>query len=152
MTLISPSRYIVKPHNGELSASSEVSIVVTLLPFHYKEGHKYADKFLLQTCALPESGADPSSSPGRADVWAAVDKEEVCAKKIKSSFVYEGGDGRADEGDAAATAATSSSGNTINWLLTGNLLKCPKFSTDVLTKYYPNCVLNRFNSIPSDSV
>ena len=43
-----PHRYVVKPHRGEIPASSNMEIDVTLLPFNFKETEKYNDKFLLQ--------------------------------------------------------------------------------------------------------
>ena len=43
-----PHRYVVKPHRGEIPASSNMEIDVTLLPFHFRETEKYNDKFLLQ--------------------------------------------------------------------------------------------------------
>ena len=43
-----PHRYVVKPHRGEIPASSNIEIDVTLLPFHFRETEKYNDKFLLQ--------------------------------------------------------------------------------------------------------
>ena len=48
-----PHRYVVKPHRGEIPASSNMEIDVTLLPFNFKETEKYNDKFLLQVrCIL----------------------------------------------------------------------------------------------------
>ena len=43
-----PQRYVVKPHKGSIGPSDTVTVVMTLLPFNYKETEKYPDKFLVQ--------------------------------------------------------------------------------------------------------
>ena len=43
-----PQRYVVKPHKGSIGPSDTVTVVMTLLPFNFKETEKYPDKFLIQ--------------------------------------------------------------------------------------------------------
>jgi hypothetical protein len=45
---ISPHRYIVKPHRGQIVGNGTTAVNVTLLPFHYNTNDKFNDKFLLQ--------------------------------------------------------------------------------------------------------
>ena len=47
-----PQRYVVKPHKGSIGPSDTVTVVMTLLPFNFKETEKYPDKFLIQASML----------------------------------------------------------------------------------------------------
>ena len=47
-----PQRYVVKPHKGSIGPSDTVTVIMTLLPFNFKETEKYPDKFLIQASML----------------------------------------------------------------------------------------------------
>lgn len=43
-----PHRYVVRPHQSSTAGHTEAVMEVILLPFHFKSGQKYKDRFLLQ--------------------------------------------------------------------------------------------------------
>jgi len=77
-----PQRYVVKPHKGTIGPSDTVTVVMTLLPFHYKVTERYPDKFLIQTCIFSKLNLEYV----KHDFWTMVAREELYERKLRCVF------------------------------------------------------------------